>query len=274
MAQQRRKWPWVLLGVGVAGGILGIAATAKADEPPTDDGEEPPPPPEEDEVAYLSGLIAPRATLGAAPQVISDLQFPITLSGIEIRTAEGDIVPVMSATFTPGSDPNIDRLVTNLTGRGALELYEIALAGLGQGKQPADAAVAALRTLRPKIDWQGLTPTQSAEELVLNGAVLLAVIGEQSLANKAYGGPHEAGDVVVQGTEGNVQWRVVLAYVPGDPRSPRPAYGPSETRDVYDSEFLDPGADINQWMQFGWGKYSIPDAIEQAEELAVRRPWA
>ncbi len=86
----------------------------------------------------------------------------------------------------------------------------------------------------------------------------------------------QVGAILAQGTEGPVQWRVVWAYEHDNPNSPRPAYGPGETRNVFDGEFLDSEQPIlgGGWESFGWGYYDLESAIANTKTLAQERPWA
>ena len=153
--------------------------------------------------SYLSGYFSPGATIGAA-EGLSGIEKSVTLNNIVMRDDNGDMHPVARATFhangswIPGSGVviqwpisgnGLERVVTNFYGPGARAFAEEIMDGFISGNYPADSqdpAVAAqiakgtLKRLRPKIDWDGVTP-DSAEGMVLDGARIIARIIQQNM---------------------------------------------------------------------------------------------
>jgi hypothetical protein len=154
---------------------------------------------------YLSGFIAPGATLSAAPGLVEDVEQEISLTGIQLRDKEGTIHDVAeTVNFYPptAEDPDgsmftnhrfpadgyefegmvaLGRVVTNLNGQGAVAIYDQILEAYIAGAQdPGVASVTALQTLLPKIHWGKITPG-SAEDMVFYGADILAQIAWQNL---------------------------------------------------------------------------------------------
>lgn len=158
---------------------------------------------------YLTGYWTPGATLGAAESVIAEIEKPVYLEDIVMRDDEGNMHEVAEVTFYPPEEGSPDgyfatntefpkeglefpgnpigRVVTNLYGPGAVamdgELVDEFITGPvdpADPDAPAAVAIAVLQRLRPRINWSA-TAEGSAEEMVLDGAFILAEIIQQNL---------------------------------------------------------------------------------------------
>lgn len=152
---------------------------------------------------YLSGYYAIGATLGAAEDVVADIEKPVSFAAVGMRDKDGNVVLVRNATIYPpdqqspegrleadipipqdfyGMGPVIGRVVTNLTGDATLSIYDAILnAYIDQGADsPQAVADSVLQQVLPLIRWSSVQP-DSAPGLVRSGATTLAEIARQNL---------------------------------------------------------------------------------------------